>query len=53
MRRDAEKDPQTNPNALLARHLLNQVSFNSEFSKYNLRCFPIENGAGGKELLNL
>ena len=28
MRRDAEKDPETNPSALHARRLINQVSFN-------------------------
>jgi len=31
MKRDAEKDPQTNPNALHARRLISQVSFNWKF----------------------
>lgn len=34
MKRDAAEDPKTNPNALHARHLIGQVSFNLLVSKY-------------------
>ena len=33
MKRDAEKDPETNPNALHARRLISQVSFNFQVLK--------------------